>query len=123
MYRTVQLVLVGFLAVLFGLSALSRRFPHIAWLQLFRYNAPQLSEEQRARMRQRANVHSGIELIFLGIVVPLVYFASTIMMFNEPTLVGSAIALASAVLLIGLGSTAIWRNRRPRHDQSRDGPC
>src|SRR5881628_540929 len=80
MYRTVQLVLVGFLAVLFGMSALSRRFPHIAWLQLFRYNAPRLSEEQRANLRQRANVHAGIELILLGIVVPMVYFASTVIM-------------------------------------------
>src|SRR5437762_9878756 len=89
MYRTVQLVLVGFLAVLFGMSALSRRFPHIAWLQLFRYNAPRLSEEQRANLRQRANVHAGIELILLGIVVPMVYFASTVIMFSEPTVTGT----------------------------------
>jgi len=114
MYRTVQLVLVGFLAVLFGMSALSRRFPHIAWLQLFRYNAPRLSDEQRANLRQRANVHAGIELILLGIVVPMVYFASTVIMFSEPTVTGTTISLTSALLLIGLGTAAIWRNRRRR---------
>jgi NADH:ubiquinone oxidoreductase subunit K len=112
MYRTVQLVLAGFLALLFGLSALSRRLPHTAWLQLSRYSAPQLSEEQRARMRQRANLHAGIELILLGIVVPMVYFASTVIMFNHPTALGSTIALASAAILVALGITAIWRNRR-----------
>lgn len=120
MYRTVQLVLFGVLAVLFGLSALSRRFPHIAWLQLFRFNAPRLSEEQRTKMRQRANIYAGIELILLGMVVPLGYFALTIMMFNNPTPTGTAIALGSALLLIGLGITAIWRNRRrpsPPRDQ------
>jgi NADH:ubiquinone oxidoreductase subunit K len=105
-------VLGGLLVVLFGLSALSRRFPHIAWLQLFRYNAPQLSDEQRAKMRRRANIHAGIELILLGIVVPMVYFVSTVMFFNEPTAGGMAIALGSAAVLIALGITAIWRNRR-----------
>ena len=123
LYRTVQLVLFGFLAVLFGMSALSRRFPHIAWLQLFRYNAPRLSEEQRANLRQRANVHAGIELILLGIVVPMVYFASTVMMFSEPTVTGTTISLTSALLLIGLGTAAIWRNRRrrlPGADQGSD---
>lgn len=112
MYRTVQLVLGGFLVLLLGMSALSRRFPRIAWLQLFRYSAPQLSDEQRAKIRQRANVYAGIELILLGIVVPVVYFASTVMMFNEPTTTGTSIALSSALVLIGLGTTAIWRNRR-----------
>ena len=115
-------MLIGFLALLFGMSALSRRFPHVAWLQLFRYHAPRLSEEQRAKIRQRANIHAGIELILLGIVVPMVYFA-TVMMFNEPTTTGTTIALASALLLIGLGTAAVWRNRRRRlssRDRGRD---
>ncbi len=123
MYRTVQLVLIGFLALLFGMSALSRRFPHIVWLQLFRYHAPRLSEEQQAKIRQRANIHAGIELILLGIVVPMVYFATTVMMFNEPTTTGTTIALASALFLIGLGTAAIWHNRRRRlssRDRGRD---
>jgi ABC-type nickel/cobalt efflux system permease component RcnA len=42
----------------------------------------------------------------------MVYFASTVMMFNKPTALGSTIALASAAILIALGITAIWRNRR-----------
>ena len=80
------------------------------------------TDEQRAKIRQRANIHAGIELILLGIVVPMVYFA-TVMMFNEPTTTGTTIALASALLLIGLGTAAIWRNRRRRlssRDRGRD---
>ncbi|HEV8510164.1 MAG TPA: hypothetical protein VGQ48_06890 [Gemmatimonadales bacterium] len=112
MYRTVQLVLGGFLVVLFGLSALSRRFPDIPWLQLFRYNTPRLSDEQRAKNRQRANIYAGVELILLGIIVPMVYFAGTVMMFNEPTTTGITVSLLSALVLIGLGTAGIWRNRR-----------
>jgi hypothetical protein len=112
MYRTVQIVLASIIAVVFGLSALSRRLPHVAWLQLFRFHRPQLSEEQQARMRQHANVHAGVEMILLGIVVPVVYIGGTVMFFNTPTLLGIVLSLGSSVLLIGLGATAIWRNRR-----------
>jgi len=48
-------------------------------------------------------------LILLGVVVPMVYFASTVMMFSEPTVTGTTISLTSALLLIGLGTAAIWR--------------
>jgi hypothetical protein len=112
MYRTFQLVVVGLFALLFALSALSRRFPHVAWLQHFRYARPRLSDEQRAKMRQQANVYAGVELILLGIVVPIAYFALTVMMFNEPTMLGTTLAFGSALVLISLGSVAIWTNRR-----------
>jgi hypothetical protein len=106
------MIAVGVLAVVFGLSALSRRFPDVAWLQLFRYNAPRLSEEQRARMRQRANVHGGIEMILLGIGLPMVYLAVSVMFFNSLTTTEVVLVLGGAVLLIGLGITAIVRSRR-----------
>jgi len=40
MPRYVPYVLIGIAAVLFALSALARRFPHIDWLQLFRFQRP-----------------------------------------------------------------------------------
>jgi hypothetical protein len=112
MSQTVQMVLAGILALLFGLSALSRRFPDVGWLQLFRIERPQLSDEQRARMRQRSTILAGLEMILLGIVIPAVYFIGTIMMFNEPTATGMVISLAASLLLIGLGIAAIVRSRR-----------
>jgi len=112
MYRTIQLVLVGILAVTLGLAALSRRFPQAGWLQVFRYVKPRLSEEQQGKIRQSANIHAGIELILLGVVLPMVYFASSLMMFTDPTTPGTVLVGAGSVLLIGLGVTAIWRNRQ-----------
>jgi hypothetical protein len=34
------------------------------------------------------------------------------MMFNEPTTTGITVSLLSALVLIGLGTAGIWRNRR-----------
>jgi hypothetical protein len=121
MWQIVQLVMIGVLAAVFGLSALSRRYPHVGWLQPFRFNWPQLPEEQRERMRRRANVHAGIELILLGFAVPIVYVGSSIMMFNDPTARGLTISIAIAALLIALGITGVWRNARRRTDRDLRG--
>lgn len=112
MYRTVQLVLVGLMAMVFGLSALSRRFPDVAWLQVFRYHPPRLSQEEQARMRRRANVLAGIELILMGIGLPILYVAATVMFFNDFTITATALVVTGSLLCIGLGFTAIWRNRQ-----------
>lgn len=112
MYRNVQMVLVGIIAIVFVLSRLSRRFPDVAWLQVFRFNWPQLSEEQKAKHRRRANISGGVELILLGTILPMGYAAMTVMMFNDFTLIATTLVLAGSALCIGLGVTAIWRNRR-----------
>jgi hypothetical protein len=107
----IKLILAGIGVVLFGLSALSRRFPHIAWLQHFHFDR-HLSEEQRARMRRRANVHAGVELILLGVVLPMGYVVLTVMMFNDITRKAMAIVLTGSAVCIGLGVTAIVRANR-----------
>jgi len=76
-------------------------------MKFFHLERPGLTEEQRARIRRRSNVHAGIELILLGIVVPIGYLISTVMMFNTPTALGLTLALGSALLLISLGIVAI----------------
>ncbi len=112
MYRNVQMVLVGIIAIVFALSRLSRRFPQVAWLQVFRYEPPRMSEEQRAKNRQRANVYAGVELILMGIVMPMGYAALTVMFFNSFTPLATTLVLTGSALCIGLGVTAIWRSRR-----------
>jgi len=121
MWQIVQLAIIGVLAGVFGLSALSRRYPHVGWLQPFRFNWPQLPPEQRERMRRRANVHAGIELILMGFAVPIVYVGSSIMMFNDPSVLGLTISVAIAALLIALGITGVWRNARRRTDRDLGG--
>ena len=112
MYRTLQVVLVGVLAVVFGLSALSRRFPDVGWLQAFRHAVPELGAKERERARRRANVYAGVELILMGLGLPMGYVVLTVMFFSDFTSTGIALVAACSILLIALGATAIWRSRR-----------
>lgn len=112
MYRNVQIVLVSVFGVLFGLSALARRFPHVAWLQRFRFELPRMSDEQQAKARRRANIYGGVELIMLGIGLPMAYVAMTVMFFNDITAIEMALVLTGSALCIGFGITAIWRSGR-----------
>jgi hypothetical protein len=73
---------------------------------------PGLSEEQRARMRQRANVHAGIELILVGVLLAPGYLFLSMMTFSDPSRTAMAVVIGFSVLLIGLGVTAIVRSRR-----------
>lgn len=97
---------------LFGLSALTKRHPGSTWLQPFRQLLPQPSPAERTRLRRRANVHGGIELILLGLVLPLGYGALTMMMFNDFDPTTTALVLGGSLLCIGLGVTAIVRRGR-----------
>jgi hypothetical protein len=120
MKSTIQLITLIVLGALFGLSALSRRYPHIGWLQAFHIKWPQLSEVQRARMQRRANIHAAIQFILLGFGVPVVYVASSVMMFNDPSTVGLTISGIIGFALIVLGIVAIWNNRRRPSPPNRD---
>ena len=108
----IQLILGGIAAVLFGLSALSRRFPHITWLQHFYFERPQLSEAQKRKAGRRVAIHAGLQLILLGFVLPMGYVVLTVMMFNDLTRKAMAIVLTGSVVCIVLGVTAIVRGYR-----------
>ena len=122
MTSTIQLIILTLLGALFGLSALARRYPHIGWLQAFHIKRPQLSEEQQARIRRRANIDAAIQFVLLGFGVPVVYVVSSVMMFNDPSTVGLIISGTIGLGLIVLGIIAIWsQRRRPRPpDRDRD---
>ncbi len=112
MYRTVEMVFGGIFLVLLALAALGRRYPHIPVLRAFRDAFPRLPEEQQARIRRRANTYAGIEMILMGIVLPIGYFFLTMMTFSDFDPTVTALVFAFSILLIGLGITAIWRSRR-----------
>jgi hypothetical protein len=86
-------------------------FPHATWLQAFRFDQPRVSQEQRARMRRRSNIHAGVELILTGIVLPMLYVVGTVMLFNDFTTTAATLVFVGSLGCIGLGVTAIWRNR------------
>lgn len=95
-------ILVGLIALVIVLSWLAGRFPHIAWLRVFRLPKRQLSPEEEARRRRREKLMIGMEMILFGVVLPLGYGTLTVMMFNDFDPLVSALVLAgSAALVIG----------------------
>ncbi len=107
---SVKAVLLGLIATVFVLSRLARWFPHVAWLQVFRLPVIQMSEKQRVKRQRSGNRLAGLELVLAGIVLPLLYFASTIMFFNEPKTIPTIIVSACSVLCIALGIWIFIRN-------------
>jgi hypothetical protein len=106
-----KMVLVGLMAVVFILSELSKRFPDVEWLRHFRWEPARLDDAQRARLRRRTNITSGVELMLIGLALPLGYVALKVMFFNEITAGGLTIVGLLSLVCFGLGVVAIWRNR------------
>ncbi len=106
----VKAILLGLIAVVFVLSRLARWFPHVAVLQVFRLPLIQMSEEQRTKRQRSGNRMAGLEIVLTGIVLPLLYFASTIMFFSEPKAIPTIIVTACSVLFIALGVWIFVRN-------------
>ena len=107
---TVKAILLGLIAIMFVLSRLARRFPHVAVLQVFRLPVIQMSEAKRERRRRSGNRMAGLEMVLAGLALPFLYFASTIMFFNEPTAIATMIVTACSLLCIALGIWIFVRN-------------
>ena len=107
---TVKAILLGLIAVAFALHRLARARPDVAWLQVFRLPESRLSEEQKAKRRQSANRLAGLEIVVAGLLLPLLYFLSTVMLFNEPRTLPTIIVSVCSGLCIGLGLWIFVRN-------------
>ena len=107
---TVKAILLGLIAIMFVLSRLARWFPHIAMLQVFRLPVIRMSEAERERQRRSGNRMAGLEIVLAGFALPFLYFASTIMLFNEPTAIATTIVTACSLLCIALGIWIFVRN-------------
>ena len=107
---SVKAILLGLVAIVFLLSRLARWFPHVAWLQVFRLPVIQMSEEQRAKQRRSGNRMAGLEMVLVGVVLPLLYFASTVMFFSESQPILAIIVTACSVLCMALGLWIFVRN-------------
>jgi uncharacterized membrane protein len=95
---TTETILLGLIAIAFALGWLARTFPDVGWLRFFHLPQVQMTEAQRAERRRTANRITGIEMILAGFILPLLYIAGTVMMFNDfetlPTMVVGACSLA-----------------------------
>lgn len=108
--NSVKGFLLGIIAIVFVLSRLARWLPHVAWLQVFRLPVIQMSEEQKAKRRRSGNRMAGLEMVLAGVVLPLLYFGSTIMFFGTPQTIPTIIVTASSVVCIALGIWIFVRN-------------
>jgi hypothetical protein len=106
--KKILLVLIAIAIVLFWLA---RRLPEVAWLQVFRLPAIPLSEEQKHRRRRSANRQAALEMMVAGLALPLLYVASTVMMFNDLKTIPMIIVTACSVLCIAIGIWIFVRNR------------
>jgi hypothetical protein len=108
--HSVNAILLGLIAIVFVLNRLSRQFPHVAWLQVFRLPVIQMSEEQRARRRRSGNRMAALEIVGAGLALPVVYLLSTIIFFSEPKTIPTIIVTACSILCIALGIWIFVRN-------------
>lgn len=108
----VKAALAGFAAVMWVLSTLARRYPHVAWLRRFADVFPRPTAAERERQRRRGDYDAGIQLILIGVSLPLVALALTLMTWSDITTTGVALVLAASVACIALGAMAIRHSRR-----------
>ena len=107
---SVKAILLGLIATAFVLSRLAHWFPQVAWLQIFRLPVIQMSEQQREKRRRFGNRMAGLEIVLAGVVLPLLYFASTIMFFSEPQTIPTITVTALGAMCIALGIWVFVRN-------------
>ena len=109
---SIKALLLGVLAIGFTLSRLARAFPDVGWLQCLRLPIRQMSDEQKARRRRSANRLAGLEIVLAGVILPLLYFGSTMLLFSEPKVTALTIVTISSILCIVLGIWVFGRNLR-----------
>lgn len=107
---SVKLIVICLTAAVIILTKAARRYPHVEWLQKF-HLPDYRTEEQKRRARRAGNIIAGIEMIGIGLVIPVVYFITTVMFFSEMS-TGALLAAGSlSVLCIGFGVMAIAKSR------------
>jgi hypothetical protein len=105
--ESVKTIVLGVIATVIVLGAIAKRRPDIAWLQRFRLPDDRLTPPQKERLRRSQNVTAGVELILLGMVVPMGYAVLTMMFFNTPDFWMTLLTGVISVVCIALGVVAI----------------
>jgi hypothetical protein len=95
----------------FALGGLARAFPQVGWLRFVRVPTLRTREAQQARRRRSANRHTALEMILVGLALPLVYVATSVMFFNEIKTVAAVLVGAGSIGCVALGIWTLVRNR------------
>jgi hypothetical protein len=104
-----ETVLAVIALVFVALTQLARRYPGIEWLRHFRM--PELPAAQRERRRKFGERIAGLEMILLGLVLPIGYLILTVMTFSSIDPLWLTGVIAASTLLIGFGIYALVKNR------------
>jgi hypothetical protein len=108
---SVKEILLGLIAIVIVLAWLANRLPHVAWLQVFRLPILHMSEEEKARKRRQGNRMAALEIMVAGLVLPVLYMISTVMMFNEPKTIPTIVVSTCSLLCFAVGIWMFVRNR------------
>jgi hypothetical protein len=74
--RPFEIVLGGVVLLVMFLGWYARKHPEIAWLRGFDPRG-RLTEDQRKRLKRTSDMNASLQLILLGVVLPLGYFFLT----------------------------------------------
>ena len=106
----VKEILMGLTAGILVLSWAAPKYPHVTWLQKFHLRDPR-SDVQKQRARRSGNIMAGLQLIGMGLLIPLGYLVITAMFFSEITTTELLIVGTASLLCIMGGITAIVKAR------------
>lgn len=101
--ESIQLFLGAAIATAFVLNRLARYFTHISWLQWFRLPELKLSDVEKSRRKRSGNLRAGIEIVGLGLIIPVFYFGLSLIFFNTPETFDTVIVMAISIAFIILG--------------------
>jgi hypothetical protein len=107
----VQTILLGLIAIALVLGGLARKFPHVAWLRIFRLPEPAWSEEEKARRKRAGNRKAAIEIVLVGFALPFLYLLSTVVMFQGVETMAMILVGAGSLSCFVLGTWIFLRNR------------
>lgn len=111
MFRTTQIVLGSLVLLIMFLGWLGRRHPQIVWLRVFDMRA-KLTDDQRRRLQRTVDMNAGLQLILLGLALPVVYVVLTTMFFGTFAPRGIAFVAAGSLACIVTGLVGVIRTRR-----------
>jgi hypothetical protein len=111
-----QLVVVVAFVAIFVLSKAAPGNPRLAWLMKFKLQ-DRRTDEQKRRARRSAQFMGGLQLIALGLALPLVYVGSTVILWGDLSSAFLNGTVAVAVLMVIAGITVIVKARTGRQQK------
>ena len=106
----VKVPIIVLVSALLLLTHAARRYPHVEWLQKFKL-PDNRTEAQKQRARRTGNILTGIEMIGVGLLIPLGYAIMTVMFMSSIGPIEMVLVGAASLLCVGFGIFVIIKAR------------